>query len=59
MLIPLAPRLLLLVLVSPQTYSILFLVPTLGLVNVFIPEDALMFIILLDTPLEVSQLLRT
>jgi len=59
MLVPLAPRLLLLVLVSLQTHSILFLVPALGLVNVFILEDALMLIALSDTPPRVSQLLRT
>ena len=59
MLIPLAPRLHLPVLVSPQTYSILFLVLVLELVNVFIPEDALMLITLSDAPLGVSQLLRT
>jgi len=38
MLVPLVPRLLLLVLVSLQTHSTLFLVPALELVNVFIPE---------------------
>jgi len=59
MLIPLAPRLLLLVLVSLQTHSILFLVPALGLVNVFIPEDALVLVALSDAPSGVSQLLRT
>ena len=59
MLVPLAPRLLLLVLVSLQTYSTLFPVPALGLVNVFIPEDALVLVALSNTPLEVSQLLRT
>jgi len=59
MLIPLAPRLLLLVLVSPQTHSTLFLVPALGLVNTFIPEDALVLVTLSDTPGGVSQLLRT
>ena len=58
-LISLAPRLLLLVLVSPQTHSTLFLVPVLGLVNVFIPEDALVLIALSDAPSGVSQLLRT
>jgi len=42
MLVPLAPRLLLLVLVSLQTHSTLFLVPALELVNAFIPEDALL-----------------
>ena len=36
MLVPLAPRLLLLVLVSLQTHSTLFLVLALGLVNTFI-----------------------
>jgi len=59
MLIPLAPRLLLLVLVSLQTHSILFLVPALELVNVFIPEDALVLVTLSDAPPGVSQLLRT
>ena len=59
MLVPLAPRLLLLVLVSLQTHLTLFLVPALGLVNVFIPEDALVLVALLDTPPGVSQLLRT
>ena len=59
MLIPLAPRLLLLVLVSLQTYSTLFLVPALGLVNAFIPEDTLMLVALSDAPPGVSQLLRT
>jgi len=34
-------------------------VPALELVNVFIPEDALMLVALSDTPLGVSQLLRT
>jgi len=33
--------------------------PVLGLVNMFIPEDALVFITLSNTFLEVSQLLRT
>ena len=59
MFVPLAPRLLLLVLVSPQTHLTLFLMPVLGLVNMFIPEDALVFITLSNTFLEVSQLLRT
>jgi len=59
MLVPLAPRLLLLVLVSLQTYSTLFLVPALRLVNAFIPEDALVLVALSDTPPGVSQLLRT
>jgi len=59
MLVPLAPRLLLLVLVSLQTHSTLFLMPALGLVNAFIPEDALVLVALSDAPLEVSQLLRT
>jgi len=59
MLIPLAPRLLLLVLVSLQTHLTLFLVPALGLVNVFIPEDALVLVALLDASPGVSQLLRT
>ena len=58
-LIPLAPRLLLLVLVSLQTHSTLFFMPALGLVNVFILEDALVLIALSDAPLGVSQLLRT
>ena len=43
-LVPLAPRLL--VLVSLQTHSTLFLVPALELVNAFIPEDALVLIVL-------------
>jgi len=50
---------------GPQTTSTsvgespdLFLIPALGLVNMFIPEDALMLIALLDAPLGVSQLLR-
>jgi len=59
MLVPLAPRLSLLVLVSLQTHSILFLVPALGLVNTFIPEDALVLVALSDAPSGVSQLLRT
>ena len=59
MLVPLAPRLLLLVLVSLQTHSILFLVPALELVNAFIPEDALVLVALSDAPPGVSQLLRT
>ena len=59
MLVPLAPRLLLLVLVSLQTHSTLFLVPALGLVNAFIPEDALVLVALSDAPPGVSQLLRT
>jgi len=59
MLIPLAPRLSLLVLVSLQTHSILFLVPALGLANASIPEDALVFVALSDAPPGVSQLLRT
>jgi len=59
MLVSLAPRLPLLVLVSPQTYSTLFLIPALGLVNVFIPEDTLMLVALSNTPLGVSQLLRS
>jgi len=58
MLVPLAPRLPLPVLVSLQTHSILFLVPALGLVNAFIPEDALVLIALSDAPPGVSQLLR-
>ena len=58
-LISLALRLLLLVLVSPQTHSTLFLVPVLGLVNVFIPEDALVLVALSNAPSGVSQLLRT
>jgi len=52
-------RLLLLVLVSLQTHLTLFLVPALGLVNVFIPEDALVLIALLDAPPGVSQLLKS
>ena len=59
MLIPLAPRLLLLVLVSLQTHSTLFLMPALELVNVFIPEDTLVLVVLSNTPPGVSQLLRT
>jgi len=59
MLISLASRLLLLVLVSSQTYSTLFLVLALGLVNTFILKDTLMLIALSDTPPEVFQLLRT
>ena len=59
MLIPLAPRLSLLVLVSLQTHSTLFLVPALELVNVFILEDALVLVALSDAPPGVSQLLRT
>jgi len=59
MLVPLAPRLLLLVLVSLQTHSTLFLVPALELVNAFIPEDTLVLVALSDTPPGVSQLLRT
>ena len=59
MLVPLAPRLLLLVLVSLQTHSTLFLVPALELVNAFIPEDALVLVALSDAPSGVSQLLRT
>ena len=59
MLVPLVPRLLLLVLVSLQTHSTLFLVPALELVNAFILEDALVLIALLDAPSGVSQLLRT
>ena len=51
MLVPLAPRLSLLVLVSLQTHSILFLVPALGLANAFIPEDALVLVALSDAPL--------
>jgi len=33
--------------------------PALGLVNAFIPEDALVLVALSDAPPEVSQLLRT
>ena len=44
------PQLPLLVLVSLQTHSILFLVPALGLVNAFIPEDTLVLVALSDTP---------
>jgi len=33
--------------------------PALGLVNAFIPEDALVLVALSDAPSEVSQLLRT
>ena len=50
MLIPLAPRLLLLVLVSSQTHSTLFLVLALGLVNTFILKDALVLVALSDAP---------
>jgi len=59
MLVPLVPRLLLLVLVSLQTHSTLFLMPALELVNTFIPEDALVLVALLDAPSGVSQLLKT
>jgi len=59
MLVSLAPRLLLLVLVSLQTHSTLFLVPALGLVNAFIPEDTLVLVALSDAPLGVSQLLKS
>ena len=59
MLVPQAPRLLLLVLVSLQTHSTLFLVLALELVNAFILEDALVLVALSDAPLGVSQLLRT
>ena len=59
MLVPLAPRLLLPVLVSLQTHSILFLVPALELVNAFIPEDALVLVALSDASPGVSQLLRS
>jgi len=59
MLVPLAPRLLLLVLVSLQTHSTLFLVPALGLVNTFIPEDTLVLVALSNAPPGVFQLLRT
>ena len=58
MLVLLASRLSLLVLVSPQTHSTLFLVPVLGLVNAFIPKDALMLVALSDAPEGASQLLR-
>jgi len=59
MLIPLAPRLLLLVLVSSQTHSTLFLVLALGLVNTFILKNALVLVALSDAPPGVFQLLRT
>jgi len=59
MLILLAPRLPLLVLVSPQMHSTLSLILAPGLVNVFIPENAFVLVALLDAPSEVSQLLRT
>jgi len=59
MLVPLALRLLLLVLVSLQTHSTLFLVPALGLVNAFISKNARVLVALSDAPSEVSQLLRT
>jgi len=55
MLVPLAPRLLLLVLVSLQTHSTLFLIPALELVNAFIPENTLVLVALSNA----SQLLRT
>ena len=58
-LVPLAPRLLLLALVSLQTHLTSFLVPALELVNAFIPEDVLVLVTLSDTPPGVSQLLRT
>ena len=54
MLVPLAPRPLLLVLVSLQTHSTLFLILALGLVNVFIPEDTLVLVVLSDAPPGVS-----
>ena len=47
-LVLLAPRLSLLVLVSPQTHSTLFLVPVLGLVNAFIPKNTLVLVALSD-----------
>ena len=59
MLVSLAPRLLLPVLVSPQTHSTLFLMLALELVNAFIPKDALILIALSDAPPGVSQLLRS
>jgi len=59
MLVLLAPRLSLLVLMSPQTHSTLFLVPVLGLVNTFIPKDTLVLVALSDTLERASQLLRT
>ena len=59
MLIPLAPRLPLLVLVSLQTHLTLFHMPALGLVNTFIPKDALMLITLSNASSGVSQLLKT
>jgi len=59
MLILLAPRLPLLVLVSPQMHSTLSLILAPGLVNVFILENAFVLVALLDAPSEVSQLLRT
>ena len=59
MLVLLVSRLPLLVLVSLQTHSTLFLMLVLGLVNVFIPEDTLVLVVLLDTPPGVSQLLKT
>ena len=59
MCVPLASRLLLLVLVSLQTHSTLFLVLALGLVNVFILENALVLVALSNAPPGVSQLLRT
>jgi len=59
MLVLLASRLPPLVLVSLQIHSTLFLVPVLGLVNMFIPEDVLVLIALSDAPAGVSQLLRT
>ena len=58
-LVPLAPRLLLLALVSLQTHLASFLMPALELVNAFIPEDVLVLVTLSNTPPGVSQLLRT
>ena len=54
MLIPLAPKLFLPVLMSLQTHSILFLVLALELVNVFILENALVLVTLLDASPGVS-----
>jgi len=59
MLVPLAPRLPLLVLVSLQTHSTLFLVLALELVNTFILENALVLVVLSDALPGVSQLLKS
>ena len=59
MLVFLVFRLSLLVLVSLQTHSMLSFVSVLELANTFIPEDAYVLVILLDTSPRVSLLLRT